>query len=82
MKEILQANEESVYAKQRESHDSIFEFDQDRLRQYLFQVSKQCEQIMRRRNRCSFKQNIHLKRIQDFFEKRHRTSNHVATEFS
>ena len=63
MKKILQANEKLIYAKQRESYDSIFEFDQNRLRQYLFQVSKQCEQILKRKNRCSFKQNIHLKRI-------------------
>ena len=63
MKKILQANEKSIYAKQRESHDSIFEFDQNRLRQYLSQISKQCEQIMKRKNRRSFKQNIYLKQI-------------------
>ena len=81
MKKILQANEKSIHAKQRESHNSIFEFNQNCLHQYLSQISKQCEQIIRRKNRCSFKQNIYLKRIQNFSEKRHRTSNYVATNF-
>ena len=31
MKKILQTNEKSIHAKQRESHDSIFEFDQNRI---------------------------------------------------
>ena len=32
MKKILQTNEKSIYTEQRESHNSIFEFDQNRLR--------------------------------------------------
>ena len=63
MKKILQTNKKSIHAKQRESHNSTFEFNQNRLRQYLFQASKQCEQILKYKNWCSFKQNKYLKRI-------------------